>query len=177
MHIQAEQWIIGEFSRLPSGCSVLELGSRDLNGSCREILEFFDIGPWFGIDIEDGPKVDLVADAAVYVHPDPVDCVICTEVFEHTPNWREILQRSFDNLRPGGTLLVTMAGPGRTPHSGRSQGSLASDEFYENVDPIDLIAQMKLGLWSDVVVEYHDWGLPHGGDVYLRAKKRTNPSD
>ena len=102
-----------------------------MNGELRYLHD-----EWWGIDIEDGPGVDEVADGASYVS-EPVQIVLCAEVFEHTPDWRRIIDNSFRLLRPGGFLIATMAGPNRPKHSADGSG-LRPGEYYENIRPQDL---------------------------------------
>lgn len=123
--------------------SVVEFGSRNVNGSARQM---FPAADYFGIDIEAGPGVDLVADAADYDDPESADCVVCMEVLEHTPRWRDICFAAYRTLRPKGRFIVTCAGPGRAPHSAVDGGQVRPDEHYENVEPGHLrIALLNAG--------------------------------
>ena len=118
----------------PHEVSVLEIGSCDVNGEVRHLFR----GTYTGLDIAPGPGVDIVANAADYVPEEQYDVVVCTEVLEHTPQWREIVANIGNNmLKPAGVLILTCAGPGRAPHSARG-GIFDPDEFYENVSPDDL---------------------------------------
>ena len=73
-----ERWI------RPDDDPVIEIGSRNVNGGLRDL---FPRAPEFqtyvGIDVQDGPGVDIVADAAQWTPPEPAACVICCEVLEH----------------------------------------------------------------------------------------------
>lgn len=131
MHAEAMQWVKqhvagNEFDR------VIELGSRDVNGSVRDL---FPGAEFVGVDIGDGPGVDVVCDAADYVTDQPADCVVSTEMLEHTARARETVIAAFNMLKPGGMLVMTAAGPGRAPHSAVDGRTLREGEFYENVHP------------------------------------------
>lgn len=147
MHDAARQFV-ARFAT-ERAVTVLECGARDVNGSVRNL---FPAADWFGVDIGPGPGVDEVADFADYVHPHPVDIVVSTEVLEHTPRWREILRAASRNLRPGGRLIVTAAGPGRVPHSAVDGGPVG-DEHYENIDPDELSSE--LARWFSVSEVQH----------------------
>jgi len=71
----------------------------------------------------------------------PADLVVCCEVLEHAENWRQIIRRSRQWLKPGGALIVTSAGLGRKPHS-CDGGQLREGEYYRNLDPSDLRAEL-----------------------------------
>lgn len=62
MHPAATQFVVDAVQRYGPFPRVLEIGSRDVNGSIRSI--FMDHGTeyYVGVDIEDGPGVDLVMD-------------------------------------------------------------------------------------------------------------------
>lgn len=109
---------------------VIEIGSRDINGSIRDL---FPNAQWIGLDRIPGPRVDVVVDAVEYTPPDPVDMVICCEVLEHAENWEQVLRRGASWLKPGGWMIVTCAGFGREPHSVIVQGTPQPGEHYANL--------------------------------------------
>ena len=111
--------------------SVLEVGSRDINGGVRDLLDPEAV--YVGVDNQPGVGVDVVANFADYECPHPVDVVLCLEVLEHAPNWREIIASAAKNLKDGGTLILTCATEGRPPHSARSEDPISLDEYYLNV--------------------------------------------
>jgi SAM-dependent methyltransferase len=96
---------------------VYEVGSRRQFKSIMGIRSVFsDVETHHGIDIAPGIDVDAVGHGETYVPPVPPDCVVCCEVLEHTANARQIVRQMVSVLAPGGTLIVTCAGPGRIPH-------------------------------------------------------------
>ena len=119
--------------------AVLEFGSRFVNGGVRDLFG----EPYIGLDIEPGPGVDVVADAASYRHPVPVDVVVCCEVLEHTPAWREIIANAAANLVDGGLFILTTATDPRAPHSAVDGGAVRGGEHYANIDPEDLTLVLK----------------------------------
>ena len=122
--------------------TVLEVGSLDINGGVRDLLD--PAATYTGVDMQRGPGVDIVADFTDYLHPEKVDLILCCEVLEHFREWPLILDAAQCNLRPGGRLIVTCATHGRSPHSARSESPIQPDEWYENVDPERLLGHLKL---------------------------------
>ena len=141
MHTEALNYIheqFNKFNRPETTWDVLEIGSLNINGSVREILQPH-ASTYLGIDVQEGPGVDLVASGDEFYAPEVFNIVVCAEVFEHTPAWRDIIKQAYINLKPGGILIATMAGIGRPVHSGVDGGwTLHPGEHYENIDANDL---------------------------------------
>ncbi len=135
---------------------VLEIGSLDINGSVRPLFvnTISDGGSFFGIDVQEGPGVDLVADASVYKSDVQYDVVVCAEVFEHTAVWPKIVKNAHSLLVPGGMFIATMAGEGRPPHSAIDENPIRSWEYYKNVTKSDL--EKQLAIFSDFKVNVVD---------------------
>ncbi len=151
--------------------TVLEVGSRNINGSVRNL--FPGLASYRGIDIVGGPGVSCIADGADYVAERPVEAVVCCEVLEHTPRAREIVLRAAENLVYKGVLIVTCAGPGRTPHSAMDGMALREGEFYHNVEPLEMEAWLTEAGFKPTWVELN----PDAGDLYawgLKARRKRN---
>lgn len=91
------------------GSNVLEIGSRDVNGSVREFFELRHC-PYFGIDLEPGPGVDVTGNAGGAWLPSQVgrkDVVVCLETLEHAPEFWKILQNVQKILAPGGLFFCS----------------------------------------------------------------------
>lgn len=114
---------------------VLEFGSRNINGTVRDLVP----GTRFvGVDIVDGDGVDVVADCGTTLHlgvNHKFDVVVCAEVFEHASDRAclGMVENAHHWLRKGGVFIVTAAGPARVPHSAFDGAELRDGEFYRNV--------------------------------------------
>jgi len=149
MHPEAFNWVRDHATDAP--VSVLDLGGRNVNGSVREL--FPKATSWTALDIREGEGVDIVADAADWTPDKLYDVVVSTELFEHTPVWAEICATAYKACRPGGTVILTMAGPGRPQHSAVDGGALRPGEYYGNVGPWQLKATLEALGFVGVLVD------------------------
>ena len=140
-----------EAHRTDETLAVLEVGGRQINGGVRDLYP--NANPYVSLDIAEGPGVDIVADATTWTPDRLYDLIVCTEVFEHTPHWAAILRMMAAACRPGGRLVLTMAGPNRSPHGGGG-GPWEAGEYYANVEPSDLDFMLHATGWTDVTVDY-----------------------
>jgi SAM-dependent methyltransferase len=100
----------------PAG-RVLEVGSRDINGSPRVV--FPEASSYIGIDSEPGPGVDLVVDAErlIELGMKPwADTVVCCEVLEHTVRPWLVVAAMKQILKPGGHLWISTPAYGFPEH-------------------------------------------------------------
>lgn len=118
-----------------AGCRVLEIGSLDINGSVRRHFRDCDL---VGIDLGEGPGVDVVCEAQDYDAPDAsFDTVVCCEVMEHNPHWLATFANMARLCRPGGLVLMTCASFGRVEHGTRrttpEHAPLVPWDYYRNL--------------------------------------------
>ena len=89
---------------------IIEVGSHDIAGSLRPIIESWHPAEYVGIDIEMGPGVDVVLKAEDITRKfgkDSFDLVISTEVLEHVRDWREVVTNIKNVCKPNGIMLIS----------------------------------------------------------------------
>lgn len=154
MHVEVLQWVSYAFNKNKindSKLDVLEFGSLDINGSVRSIFEPISLS-YVGVDMQEGPGVDIVANAKDFKIDKTFDVVVCCEVFEHTPEWREIIDNAYGHMKDGAIFIATMAGEGRRPHSAIDENAIRDWEYYANVGAWEL--NRKLKIFSKHEVDY-----------------------
>jgi len=116
-HVQQERFVEFVkyfFPNFFSGANVLEVGSLDVNGTIRR---YFKDCNYTGIDIAEGPGVDVVCQGQAYDAPaGTFDTVVSCEAMEHDPHWRDTFENMLRLCKSGGLVLVTCAGVGRPEH-------------------------------------------------------------
>lgn len=122
---------------------VIEIGGRNINGTIRDLIR---TPRYVALDLEAGPGVDVVADCRHWSPPAAATLVLACEVLEHADDPPGIVAAAISYLTPGGRLVLTCAGPGRTPHSGHDGGPLRAGEHYANIEPDDLLQWTLQGL-------------------------------
>jgi hypothetical protein len=168
MHDAAYEWIRRYATTKP--VTVLDLGGRVINGSPRYLWPNATV--YRTVDIAPGPGVDVVADAADWQPDQQYDVVLSAECFEHTARWREICATAFAACRPGGRLILTMAGPGRPEHSGiDGEWRLHPGEYYGNVDPAELWRVLSAAGFHRIFVDQQ----PFPADVRAAAVRPNVP--
>jgi hypothetical protein len=139
MHPEAYAFVRAVLTR-HAPTAVLEIGSRDVNGGIRGL---FPGARYLGIDVLEGPGVDVAADGGSYVPDFLPDCVVCCEVLEHTREAERIVRHMVDLVATGGLLIVTCAGPRRGAHSAFDGGPVRAGEFYQNITAAELEAWLS----------------------------------
>lgn len=153
---------------------VLEIGSLDINGSIRAL--FHDCA-YTGIDVGNGPGVDVVCQGQEYdAPPSSYDVVICCEVMEHNPYWKETLANMFRLCAPGGLVVMTCASTGRKEH-GTTRTSPADSplsvgigwEYYRNLTAADFRVALDL---SEALAPFGFFTNWNSCDLYLVGWRR-----
>jgi hypothetical protein len=168
MHFEAWTWLSNEIRPVLSGAKrVLDFGGCDVNGSPRSL--FSPQTQYTVIDWRAGDNVDVIADASKWLPPgdclSSFDVVLCTEVFEHTKDWRGILYNMWLTAKPVGSCLLTCAVHPRPPHSIVGIEPPPPGEWYQNVCPEDLLVAMRF-LFRNVHHAIHP-----RGDLYIKGVK------
>ena len=164
MHAEAYAFVEDIAKRIGRRQSVIEIGSRNINGTVRPL---FNGAQYTGIDPVPGFGVDLIADGASYQPPAKVDTVICCEVLEHTAQAEQIVANALRMLQPDGMLLITCAAPPRAPHSALDGAELQPGEYYHNIGP-EVLTDWIETHGGQVQVSHY---APERGDVYVWARR------
>lgn len=100
-----------------AGARVLDVGSYDVNGTARSVLT--GVAEYVGVDLQDGPGVDIVLDAHQLDTQlaGGFDIVLCLEMLEHDLQpWLTAAQLA-GQVKPGGLVLVSARGNGFPLHN------------------------------------------------------------
>lgn len=135
-------YVKNKYSDYFENSKVLEIGSLDINGSMRL---FFSECDYLGIDVGEGPGVDLVSQGQEYDALDEsFDVCASGECFEHNPYWAETFCNMVRMCKSGGLVLFTCATIGRKEHGTSRSDSGSSPltvgigwEYYRNLDEQD----------------------------------------
>lgn len=101
------------------GKRIIEVGSYDVNGSLRPIVESWNPSEYVGVDIEKGPGVDIICRAEDIVETfgkESFDIVVSTELLEHVEDWKKVISNVKNICKPGGTILITTRSYGYAYH-------------------------------------------------------------
>ena len=143
-HFQQAEFIKSLKAKFPKhffNVDVLEIGSLNINGTVRD---FFNANRYVGVDVGEGPGVDVVMSGHEYKSEEPFDCCISCECFEHNPFWKETFVNMIDQCKPGGLVVMTCATTGRPEHG--TERSLPQDSpltlakgwsYYKNLTERD----------------------------------------
>lgn len=99
----------------------IEVGSRDYNRGYRDLVELSGgFSEYVGVDIGQGPGVDVICDAEQVVErfgEVSFDLVIATELLEHVRDWRKVVTNLKNVCKPGGVIIITTRSRGYRYHA------------------------------------------------------------
>jgi hypothetical protein len=152
--------------------SALDLGGRNINGSIRDLIPG---AYWEGLDIVDGPGVDIVRDATLDwpSYMNRYDIIVTTELLEHVEDWRGVIRTAAQILRCDDErvwdkeeiIFITCASTGRRPHGASGELDPPPGEWYGNIAPDEMERQLDK-FFTHYQVTYN----PMPGDVYAWAQ-------
>jgi hypothetical protein len=157
--------------------SVLDVGSYDINGSLKYLFPNSD---YTGLDLAEGPNVDIVVSGAEFNTDKRYDITLSCECFEHNPQYLLTFQNMIKLTKNNGLVVFTCATTGRPEHGTKNtspHSSLASQEvssnYYKNLvkedfDQCDLDA---------VFSSYSFYSNAYSNDLYFIGRKFASKSD
>jgi SAM-dependent methyltransferase len=171
--------VSGVNTPLIKGASIIEIGAFDVNGSVRR--HFSGASSYVGVDLVEGPGVDLVARGHEVEHPDGTyDVALSAECFEHDPHWVSTLTNMIRMTRPGGLVAFTCASRGRVEHGTRrtlqrdSPGTQSvGTDYYRNLGRGDVETALPL---AEMFSAYKFWYLPTSFDLYFAGVRHGDAS-
>lgn len=157
---------------------VIEIGSLDINGTIRS---FFEGCEYVGVDVGEGPHVDLVCPGQEVDHPDNTYDVSCScNCFEHNPYWVETFRNMHRMTREGGLVFVSAPTTGCPEHG--THGHKPEDSpltikrgwnYYKNLTEQDYRDNFNLDeMFSSYTFEENHVERPEAHDIYFHGFKK-----
>jgi SAM-dependent methyltransferase len=117
---------------------IVEIGSLIINGTLRSI---FRSPHYLGVDLENGPGVDVISRAHELTYADNTfDVALSAECFEHDEHWVKSFQKMLDMTKPEGMIVFSCATDGRpehgTPRTDAGSSPFTPD-YYKNLNEQD----------------------------------------
>jgi hypothetical protein len=160
-----------------SGCSVLDIGSLDINGNNRYLFRDYT---YIGVDVGHGRNVDVVCKGHEYKSDEQFDIVISSECFEHDMYYNLTIMNGIELTKPGGLFTFTCASLGRPEHGTNKtkpeDAPLLSKyedwgDYYKNLTEEDIREVFNPDeYFSEYEFEYN----PKECDLYFWGIKKTN---
>ena len=140
------QSVKDRFAHFFTDVKILDIGSLDINGNTKHFFQH----PYYyiGLDLAEGPNVNIVCPAHLYDCGFKFDVVTSGECFEHDMYYARSLNNMVNLLRPGGLMMFTCASDGRFEHGTLTSNpqhapflSQVSEEwasYYKNLNERDI---------------------------------------
>jgi hypothetical protein len=158
------------------GCSVLDIGSLDINGNNHYLFEDYT---YVGVDVGPGKNVDVIAKGHEYKSETLFDVVISSECFEHDMFYVETIKNCIDLTKPEGLFTFTCASEGRPEHgTNRSKPQDAPllpfldedwGDYYKNLNESDI---REIFNPEEIFSEYYFEYNPDAKDLYFWGIKK-----
>jgi SAM-dependent methyltransferase len=169
MHESVDRWVGEQVAQLDlDGRFILEVGSRDLNGSIRHHFPTSEEADnYLGVDIAPGDGVDLVLpdDTLDAVRFRSFGVVVSCETLEHARRPWLLCEQMIDRLAAGGVLLLTARGNGYPYH-----GEPYHEDWWRFMPgALSMLCRDYLGLADVEEIEDPQTEPPGGPGVFLRG--------
>src|SRR3984893_12361168 len=155
---------------------VLEIGSYDLNGSVRQFFPTNQGGKYVGVDLCEGPGVDVGGFGRELSFDDEsFDVTLSCECFEHDRHWGKTFTNMHRMTKSGGVVAFTCASLGRLEHgTSRTQfGSPGNQsigiDYYRNLSRLDFETSLPLKRMFEYVFFSYN---PSNWDLYFLGLKK-----
>lgn len=89
-----------------TGRAVIEVGSKGVNRAYRDLVKRSSYKSYLGIDIEDGPNVDVVIPEYGEWNLEAADVVISGQCLEHVRRPWAWIKQVATIVKPGGTVIL-----------------------------------------------------------------------
>tara|TARA_X000000950_G_scaffold289268_1_gene411433 strand:+ start:1723 stop:2418 length:696 start_codon:yes stop_codon:yes gene_type:complete len=140
-HIEQQNFILDCFEIIKDkfkSPQILEIGSYKPNKE-YDLRNLFPNSDFTGIDLVDGPGVDIVMDGEnIDQLNKKFDIIVSGECFEHAPNWKKIFLKMIKYIKEDGYIIITCASKGRLEHGTRRlksySNSLGKHDYYLNLE-------------------------------------------
>lgn len=150
-HPQQREFILKVKKQFPNffeNKKILEIGSLNINGTVRDFFEQCD---YIGVDVAEGPGVDIVCQGQDYNEDDESYDVTCSaECFEHNPYWQETFENMIRLCKNGGLVFFTCATEGRPEHGTTRTDPESSPltisigwDYYKNLTEKDFVEKIN----------------------------------
>jgi len=161
-----------KFSNKPY-LNILEIGSYKLDNSINLIEDILKNHKYLGIDVVEGPGVDLVMNGEDIDNLNKkFDIIISGECFEHASNWKKIFNAMIRNISNDGFIILTIASKGRIEHgtfrSGAQNSPGTFDNYYLNLNVNDFKKNFEL---NKIFKDYFFYYNIHSNDLYFLGTK------
>ena len=165
-----------------SKIDILEIGSYEVNASIKDL---FNGSNYTGIDLIDGPGVDLVMNGEdIYSLNKKFDVIISSECFEHAVNWKKIFKAMINCVKDDGYVVMTCASKGRTEHGTKRADFYDSvahnyevtsspgtdDDYYKNLNKKDFYKNFEI---SKIFNKHFFFYNIHSFDLYFVGQKKN----
>ena len=160
------KWAKKALAALSPG-KVLEIGSLDVNGGIRDLLNGHH--EYTGIDLVAGPGVDVVAEAAAFIGDEEWDAILSFDSLEHDPRWWDTAAAMGRGLRHGGTAIVTVPDIGYPRHHEPDYYRWTAQAASEALAPLTLVSIDRVRDWVIDEREDRDMILRQHATVWEKA--------